>query len=285
MLNRDWGVYGVAARAGLGWIGPVIAFAVIAALCVWAKWDPVSPQPTKAKAKAECSYAQQPGNGKHDMRPTIIFCVQPASDAKNENAEGYNNYRAGVIPAIRHWINRTIADPVAGFTALLFLITVCLWSTTERTLAHGRESTHRELRAYVFAIGDLKGDPNGGTTVTFAIHNSGKTPAYNVRIAVGTDWDTLPEPKNLPDIVMLDTGSRGSIGPGQSVHTTINVPDASPEEWAAIQARKATAYVYGSVTYNDAFGSSQTTWFRHYVGAVNDHQWSLVTHHGGNNAT
>lgn len=201
------------------------------------------------------------------------------------------------------------------FTAMLAASTIGLWLVTAKTLrhakneawmnarnmrasisaanvsaqaavdalTHARESSERELRAYVmhfsadlFYAGNLPKNPKVNWTeqaaVSLVIKNEGLTPAYKLKhwayvdVAPITDESrmcVIPGPALAIRPLML--GRNGSA----TAYRWLNRP-ISPEERAGIGSGTHAIYAYGRIEYIDAFGKPRWT---NYKLSYNNASW------------
>jgi hypothetical protein len=135
---------------------------------------------------------------------------------------------------------------------------------TERIIAQTRDSAEKQLRAYVcLTRAEMKIGPK---FIRVHIHtkNSGQTPAYNVRQWIHqwiTDYplkETLPEP---PDDLPM---SNAALGPGD--HLIMPAGWENLPSNLVVGTRERTVYIYGKVTYQDAFGRNRFTKYRLILG-------------------
>jgi hypothetical protein len=179
----------------------------------------------------------------------------------------------------RESINALSTLAMAAFTIVLG------WATV-RTLTHLRESSARELRAYlfVFDVDFVAGTPLSELAAYHIIvKNSGQTPAYSVevlsRIDIGPAHSVsveFPEPKRDS----TKEGSRAPLGPNSTLtHKTTN--RAWDNEQRLRLNRGDVVYVHGVIAYEDIFGEKQWTRFRlaRHAGSHN-----LVSCEAGNEA-
>jgi hypothetical protein len=165
---------------------------------------------------------------------------------------------------------------VAGMTALLALgtgvlafFTYRLWRSTSNLVREGHQTARRELRAYVFPSQFEKLVPRIGdvvfasTEVSILIHNFGKTPAYQLRVAAKAEISMSME--HLERVA--DMGPvLGHLAPGATHATTVSIVPAIPPAGSGLEAdtAKTTLYVHGRITYIDAFGVQRYTTFRQW---------------------
>jgi hypothetical protein len=146
------------------------------------------------------------------------------------------------------------------------------------TLNHMRESSERQLRAYVLPDnaglfeGSMMVPPQLARTnipgVAMLVKNSGQTPAYKVIsfaqiavIAVANETTLIVPP--IPQQFSL------TLGPGATFNKAFWLDRAlTPNEIADIQTGVRAVYLYGRIDHRDAFEKPRFTNFRlRYFGA------------------
>jgi hypothetical protein len=151
-----------------------------------------------------------------------------------------------------------------------------------RTLAHERERTGRELRAYVFVhqtkIHEIVFRGNiVGINVRVIYGNDGKTPANNVRISMRARQIKIGSHIDLNDF--LEKREIGPLGPDDERSQDIEIES----EGKILDKELAEQHVWGRIDYEDTFGIKRWTIFHAYIGG--DKGWKgmrLHTHRTGN---
>jgi hypothetical protein len=179
---------------------------------------------------------------------------------------------------------------IVVFTAFLTLATIFLWVAT-RDLFRGAERTARQQsRAYVF-VGEvvlINDDLQRGSLARLSLKNSGATPAYKVTIlwSAKTFWGA--ELRKFPPPKPTERSSKTDLGPGASAQAEISLAETLNERGLnALRTGEVELYVFGLISYTDAFGHKQTTDFRFMMGGF--HGWPsdnrFVVTQDGNEAT
>ena len=180
---------------------------------------------------------------------------------------------------------KTTTDPVAFFTLWLMIFTggltvstILLWNSSERQLGHLRETSERELRAYVYVEEtDLKLEENGTWSHSFRIKNFGKTPAHRVRVVYRVEavpWNDgkprLSDPSE--EEVMGSVAPNGDFVEFDSeVYAEGGIKDVVKIDDDANDAR--AIYFFGKITYLTVFSAEErVTEFRYYRGGDVDYQ-------------
>lgn len=171
-----------------------------------------------------------------------------------------------------------------GFSASLSLIQtipgLTTWLLVAGTLASAGAAIaavftagrahRRELRAYVSVEHDPASWPrvDGGRFMLHLIfHNSGRTPANDVRCSLGfllVPEGSEPDPSKGPH---TNHGHVGVLVPGGTEDLRFQGLAVPEDEYAASVQGGHRAYVGGVVTYQDAFGEGHLTLFLHEVGS------------------
>jgi len=128
-----------------------------------------------------------------------------------------------------------------------------------------RSAARQQLRAYV---GFEEGSINSTNlalppAAQIKITNSGATPAFDVfhrvRMAVGA----FPGPPALADQTRAATDGKSVLFPRVSTSTRADLDHVlTAVELAELTAHTAAIYVYGEVTYRDAFRRQRRTYYR-----------------------
>jgi hypothetical protein len=149
---------------------------------------------------------------------------------------------------------------VAGATIFLGLITAALafftfrlWRSTSDLVTENMETAERELRAYVFVeTAFVRNTVKEPIRAYVALKNSGKTPAYNVRLMTRAEVSANME--GLPPLPQEDGESFGHLGPGAPLLVSVP-PDAvlSDAQRQSVLQDHAALYARGRVRYWDAF--------------------------------
>jgi hypothetical protein len=180
------------------------------------------------------------------------------------------------------------ATALSGIAVLLVRDTFIQTRLTARAAIAGnriaRRSANRQLRAYVLpTAAKLVGSTELTPNINVQFTNCGSTPAYNPRLMwaakVHNDENSLPTddltPKPLP-----------TIGPNRRITKTLAI---QPFHWADlvadIQQPGHNLFVYGTLTYDDAFGVEQHTNIRLKMPNAKLVDSDLFFCDGGNDAT
>jgi hypothetical protein len=192
-----------------------------------------------------------------------------ASDCEHQTNEASNRSSPTEPPVrVETWLRR-LSEPLTVVTLLLFVATVGLVWETRVLVNDARESSERQLRAYVLPTSRGQIDDFGiekAIKATLEFKNSGQTPAYKLRIKMLISAGTFPLPKNLPP-EPIDPKIRLILGPGTTYMTVAQmVRPLNLEEMNQIKAGIAAVYVFGEIDYWDAFDRHRCTRFRYFMG-------------------
>ncbi len=128
----------------------------------------------------------------------------------------------------------------------------------------------RQLRAYVSAAveNELDIDRLGGIEIIIVIKNCGQTPAYNLINFGIAEMASYPFPKLRAAAVISKKVNSGSevprlvLHPGASIRTTHLCELQSEERDLIRHGKDCQLYVYGEISYKDAFDFTRYTRYR-----------------------
>jgi len=131
------------------------------------------------------------------------------------------------------------------------------------------QTSRAQLRAYVFMVA-AKVNKFGFDQipeVLVVIKNSGQTPAYDMVSWTGVLAQPFPFKGEFerpgPDFPI----ARGTLGPGAETHMIVPTKRAfTADETKMIRDGKAALFVFGEVTYRDAFKKTHATKYRYFFG-------------------
>jgi hypothetical protein len=180
-----------------------------------------------------------------------------------------------ILGLIYDYFQKTIRDPVAGFTGLLFIATLLLAKIASAQIKDGRVVQRAYIAVDPLGI-ELKVD-GGSLLGQVGFRNAGNLPARDVGWFVGIKWshcDALEDGdfprgeikgKNVaPPGTVLPRGSKESVGL-QVLNDACNLTGS-----VELPNQKAVfLYVWGIVRYHDGFSAGRTTKFCHRYNWIN----------------
>jgi hypothetical protein len=130
-----------------------------------------------------------------------------------------------------------------------------------------RISNERQLRAYVSIDRAQISDINlvWPPVAEIKLRNFGQTPAYDLVHLSGIAFDVDPPPTGAFGEWPPMAGTKYIVGPGSESNKIMKIPEgeiATEAERQEIIAGTKALYVFGIVTYRDAFGKTRTTHYR-----------------------
>lgn len=179
------------------------------------------------------------------------------------------------------------------FTGVMAIATIGLGGATGLLYVAGERHSERELRAYIAGptsanVRNFHSSTN--PTVLLSFKNSGQTPAHNVCVWTSSAVATYPmeNPPERPKGGAGEGSSLGTVGPQGDFHNEIQSDIAvTAAERAAVVAGHAAFFVYGEISYQDAFGKEREATFCHFYagGRARGNDGPLATYHKWNRAT
>ncbi|EHK56930.1 hypothetical protein [Allomesorhizobium alhagi] len=160
----------------------------------------------------------------------------------------------------------------------VLLTLIVLW----QTLRHMRRSSERQLRAYMYVgSSTISGLAAGNMEMKLVIMNTGQTPAYSVNISgnfvagspTTIDFEAQP----------TATKALGDIGPGQTKTLKFSPEEPKPADIRqGMQAGVWKLFVFGVISYRDAFDHDRTTKLRLEAPPIGAESADLVVCDEGN---
>lgn len=152
----------------------------------------------------------------------------------------------------------------------------------EETVVVTRESTERQLRAYVHIKEGKRHDDGDKPRFILTAHNTGQTPAHDVTfwilIVTATQEGDPPAP-------LVKQPGRFPMGPeGELVHRA-RISDGLPDDiWDSIKSGDKAIFIHGEITYTDSFGVNRWTRFRYKYGRGEIGSNEIILCESGNEA-
>jgi hypothetical protein len=192
--------------------------------------------------------------------------VPSAETERRETAELLRFERAE-----KDWLDYVVA--FFAFVASLGAIAAALVASYQGWVA--RDTEKRQLRAYVFLesirTAGMSEDSARDLSATIVFKNFGQTPAYNVRHTSSLKFADYPPPMTVFDYdatkrpIPVDTlGPQG--GARNVVRSTETDLMSGSERKQLMKAQTKAIYVFGTISYEDAFGVKRCTSYRFMAG-------------------
>jgi len=127
------------------------------------------------------------------------------------------------------------------------------------------DTAEKQLRAYVYPVSaERYRDETGAYVIRLKIKNAGQTPAYDCsRYMIEAISDGFPQlPENFDKIPIPTHIPKSPIPPGETIEFFVNATELTPSKEGQIMVGRAAIYLFGKITYRDAFGNSQLSNFR-----------------------
>jgi hypothetical protein len=285
---------------GVDWISKEFLLAACGALAIALLVLCLYPAPHQASAPQQQAAAQTNAT-EGETKPT-----QSYGDAAREWMGSVEQVIASYVKESSHYCGNDGADKedkwlqdfvcgakitdvtVAIFSVLLVFVTVGLlfvgWIQARRM----RVTARQQLRAYVFVeetnlnniytpppeevgggykpTGAEITHPHFGPAVILKIKNFGQTPAYDVIHIADIKFADFPLKSKLRIPASLFT-TKTALAPGGASTKVRNLPaPLSEQEIASLKAGTGAIYVYGYITYRDAFRKRRKTRFKMMYG-------------------
>lgn len=156
------------------------------------------------------------------------------------------------------WALFWVTFALAGFTA-------ALWWATYRLMREAKDTSKKQLRAYVFVKPELpinipKMEEWHTRGMKFLMHNNGQTPAFNLQQLTIIALKEKDIQIKLDAVKMEDGGSSLVLTPG--MHSEQMMRATAPivaEDIAKFRAGTHAVYVWGEAHYKDVFGEHHVT--------------------------
>jgi hypothetical protein len=152
---------------------------------------------------------------------------------------------------------------LTGFTGGLVFATVMLCIATGWLVLEGKRSSDRQLRAYLSATPKLAMNwmnPGFNIGISINLHNHGQTPASHIRYGWGLGSLQAPLPVGFrfpPISVQIDNNQ--TLFPRETLPFRIFAERPTAAQIAAVETNTERFYVWGVITYEDAFRRTRTT--------------------------
>lgn len=218
------------------------------------------------------AYSQQTNESTHAIEhprattPTsgsVEIECDPACVRKQSSEVHQQNRFAGLI-------YRTLDDPVALWTGLLALATFALGGLVAYQISDARRSNERQLRAYISIEANPDDTPifdyANGLRIPLRMYNRGQTPAYKISQWIDTEileTSVAHSEEELRGSQRTGAFSTGILGPGAwfGIHGVLARAIRSEEKNDLAEGNKRI-FLFGEISYRDAFEHERTTKFK-----------------------
>ncbi len=221
--------------------------------------------------------SHQSTDTKYQVTKKPSLAVKP-SETKHTQEKTNSNSTQRPIEQTEAW---GLSNKIAALVAIIALLQFfALFAMFRITKSNGR----RQLRAYVFiheiTLANVFGQipsgqplnkpgpwisrPKEGPINYIIIKNSGQTPAFEVRHVARIGIWEYPLKSKLPILGIPPLTSVSTLPPGGEGGKIHALPKPlTPEQITALQKGIAAIYVYGEITYIDAFKIKRFTKYRY----------------------
>jgi hypothetical protein len=214
--------------------------------------------------------------------PDLSLClIQPehSQQTTNDNKPKYcpalHVAAALAIEGTDTFLERHDKSVVGAFTIVLAISTIGLWLATNKLwdaarnqFTHSEETAKRQLRAYINMTNchlEYLTSFSQRLEAYVVFTNSGQTPAYSVRNSGNFAISRTGEEvfNNLP----AQRESSSTVGRDGSVNKKLIAPRLLTQaDYSGLGNGSLTLWVYGRLTYKDAFGGDHFTNYRMLIG-------------------
>lgn len=150
---------------------------------------------------------------------------------------------------------------LALITAALAYFTYSLWRATGKLVSDAEKTSKRELRAYIgMGGGEVFVLPNNILRGVVEIKNFGKTPAYNVMVAVVGELRAPGDKRPFIDPDFIP--HKQPIAPTMSWTFGHEFQEMTDKDLEDVLADRKLVYIWGHVKYQDIYKETQTLRFR-----------------------
>lgn len=214
-----------------------------------------------------------PGEFERGANTIAAAIAKPDEPAKEDRGceQGDDNRKSDLCA---QWKAADAAEEAADWAARSFVATIVGTGLLIWTLWETRQTSRRELRAYVdvaetgFSDGTHIERPahlvKGVISAAAVIRNSGQTPAKSIIHWSAVTICKIDEENTLVPASSVGIPSDDNSLPAGGTMTAIRVMERKPTaaERRGIKAGTHAVYIYGRVTYRDVFGVSHASNYR-----------------------
>jgi hypothetical protein len=240
-------------------------FAILLVLCSSAFSEERSPGESEHKADTPYEKQQESSQLQRLLPPSTIpthpvvnvFTAKHA-DEKSECASPKNWKEWSWFAVCRSWEWLDAEKTIAIFTVILGIATGFLWWATRNLVRDARESSRRQLRAYISAnpleIASAEQEERF-VQITFGLKNHGQTPAHEMHYIFGFDVfaNPLPEGFTYPQPT-IPIHAESALFPQGDMVVWFNFNRLiSTDEFSLVERDGLRLHIWGSVFYRTAF--------------------------------
>jgi hypothetical protein len=288
----------------MNWVSKEFLLAVCGSLLIaliavsWSRPLIYGPPPQATESTQRPTEGQEKGGG-FDYTRIRSYIEASAGYCTSERPNAQSEWRKKFI------CESKITDAViAALTLFLAIFTgLLVWVGNKQ-----EKTTRRQMRAFIYlnngsvyniasplaplAIYKPTGaelvSPSEGPLAQLTIKNSGSTPAFRVVHLGGICISDYPLRGELPQLMRVKNPPSSAIPPeGINTKSVRIVPPLTPDEVAGLRNGTKAIWVYGEITYRDAFRKKRTSRYRLFhnsssgaIGVSTDLTWA----EGGNEA-
>jgi hypothetical protein len=266
------------------------ALLLIAALSFCGQAWSEQPQQTHKATKEKQVKADEPSQpASKVIAPSLKS--QPVSEgivpAVMEPVDAGNEQPANDKPE-KNWLERFETDPVATFTGLLFFATLALWWSTRSLVKDAKDSTERQLRAYIGIEHAFitAGKYGRDVEIKIIIKNHGQTPAYSASHGVEIQFN---DPKVFPSlgekVTPIEERESSTIIGANSCIEVIKIVPMKSVDFNSLSQGILGFCIWGEINYIDIFKKPRFVRFKMISGSyIPSKGWSLQAYKDGNKA-
>lgn len=236
---------------------------------------PNDPPPHKTAEPERGPQTDKRGTPEHPLTVNVVPTTEQNADSEKKNASAefkasddrklveYTGYLVlvGIVQfgvfvlqlraftTQAHYMRRTVTEMQSATGAAIRAA-----NAAEDTIGHMRETSKRQLRAYVHVadVNILYMDSEWCPNIRIRVKNYGQTPAYKVSNRSGNMMALIGEPVfSLPETI----AHFSDLGPSQDQITTMIVSLSFWDQLLkpAVKGHAPPFFVFGQITYFDAF--------------------------------
>ena len=207
----------------VGW-AVVLAFLFVFTICGAQSQQPLNSPKVQPDQQTERPLHEQRRREASDQAPARVPEVRPLVGEPNGGPEARYRGEEGTEfwPAFFGYKLKITDTLIAAFTALLFWATWLLWRATKKLVQGAKDTSKRQLRAYVIAgAGDIQ-EIDNGFLLAATLKNTGQTPASNVRVGGESFPAEYPLATDRPH-PKPDTDYGLTLGAGEEFHCAYRI--------------------------------------------------------------